>query len=149
MRYMVRSILSAEEEVQWSIERFEKLLFLAAWRDAGRMKEQHFSRWSLISSLPSSETRAIKQSCHHALLGLPHYLFALPGSRGGLVYHPSGRLNSIELPGGEEQPAFKSSAAPRVSERHARSAEQLSERTWLQCGQGKLAGDRDKAGFML
>lgn len=44
MRYMVRSILSAEEEVQWSIERFEKLLFLAAWRDAGRMKEQHFSR---------------------------------------------------------------------------------------------------------
>lgn len=42
---MMRSILSVEEEVQLSMERFKKLLlFLTAWRDAGRVKEHHFPR---------------------------------------------------------------------------------------------------------
>lgn len=149
MTCMVRSILSAEEEVQWSMERFKKLLrFLTAWRDAGRMKEHHFPRWSQILSLPRSETGAIKQSCHPALLALPRYISALPGSRGGLVYMPSCRLNSMQLPGGEELPASKSSAARRASEA-CKECRTPSERVWFQCGQRKLAGDRDKLGFML
>lgn len=61
MRCMVRSVLKKRfSGAQKSSRNSVSFFFLTAWRDAGRMKEHHFPRWSQISSLPSSETKAVK-----------------------------------------------------------------------------------------
>lgn len=146
MRYMMRSILSVEEEVQQSMERFKKLLlFLTAWRDAGRVKEHHFPRWSETSSLPSSETKAIKMPvmppCSSRTCQL-YFCCTWQQRRVSLS-----AFLYIEI---YAATWWRRTACPQVFYKETcKECRAPSERMWFQCGQGELAGDRDKAGFML
>lgn len=148
---MAGSVQNAAECVQWTTERLSKLLlFLAAWWDAGSMKERHLRRWSQLSSLPGSETRAIKQSCHHALMWLPSHILLSPGRRGGPAYQPySSLLVAWTLLSYEaEKRACSLVFAPRAAEA-CKMCRALNQRMWFQYGQGELLGGRDEEDFMF
>lgn len=146
---MVWSVQNAAEYVLWTTERLSKLLlFLAAWWDAGSMKECHPSRWGQLSSLPGSETKAIKQSCHHAFLWPPSRSLISPGRRGGPAYQPyTSLLVAWTLLSYEAEKR----ACPLVFARRAAEACKMCRtlKMWFQYGQGELAGDKDEGGFMF
>lgn len=144
MRCIVRSILSVEEEVQWSMERFKKL-FPDIWRDAGRMKEHHFHRWSQIASLPRSKAvkMPVMPSCSPRTSQV-YFWFTWQQRRVSLS-----ALLYIEL---YAATWWRRTAYPQVFyciKEACKECRAPREKMWFQCGQGKLAGDRDKAGFML